>query len=204
MILSRGGIRDQPTWSRDLRKTKLLDKARIFGPTTKVQTAILEVFDDEDARIEVWRRGVPPHRFRQRLTRSTSPPSSKQAFMDGLPARTFGSRLHGVRRSQHRLDPPRLRRDRRSIRLHGLVAADPAEAHPQPAPQLYAPLRDDDQARAVLGGPHASDRVEPRREAPEPGLPWLAFDDDEERTGEIHEIELPQTGEIRVGVFEIR
>ena len=31
--------------------------------------------------------------FRQRFTRSTSPASSKQAFMDGLPARPLGSTL---------------------------------------------------------------------------------------------------------------
>jgi hypothetical protein len=80
-------------WSHDLRKMDPLDEARVFGSTPEVQTAVLEVLDGKDARLEVWSRGAAPHRFHQRFTRSTSPASSKQAFMDGLPARTFGSTL---------------------------------------------------------------------------------------------------------------
>ncbi|HWO21618.1 MAG TPA: hypothetical protein VNO30_22770 [Kofleriaceae bacterium] len=192
-------------WSHDLRKTNPLDEARVFGSTTKVQTAILEVFDDEDSRIEVWRRGAPPHRFRQRFTRSTSPTSSKQAFMDGLPARRFGSTLMMACGEANIVST---RRDSDEI-------VDPfgfTDWLQQTRPRLilnpshsYMRRYEMTTKRALYSEGRTLLTVWNRGEKPpEPGLPWRAFVDSEDRTSEIHEIELAKTGEIRVGVFELR
>lgn len=192
-------------WSHDLRKTKPLDEPHVFGSTTRVRTAILEVFDDEDARIEVWRRGARPHRFRQRFTRSTSPTSSKQAFMDGLPARTFGRTLIMACGEANIVST---RRDSDEI-------VDPfgfTDWLQQTQPRLilnpshsYMRRYEMTTKRALYSEGRTLLTVWNRGEKPpEPELPWRAFVDGEDRTGEILEIALAMTREIRVGVFELR
>ena len=192
-------------WSHDLRKTKSLNEARVFGSTTKIQTAILEVFDDEDARIEVWHRGAPPHRFRQRFTRSTSPMSSKQAFMDGLPARTLGSTLLMACGEANIVST---RRDSDEI-------VDPfgfTDWLQQAQPRLilnpshsYMRRYEMTTKRTLYSEGRTLLTVWNRGEKPpEPEQPWRAFVDGEDRTGDIREIEFTKTGEIRVGVFDLR
>jgi hypothetical protein len=191
-------------WSHDLRKAKPLDEARVFGSTTKVRTAILEVFDDDEARIEVWRRGVPPQHFRQRFTRSNSPPTSKQAFMDGLPARTFGSTLIMACGEANIVST---RRDSDEI-------VDPfgfMDWLQQSRPRLilnpshsYMRRYEMTTKRSLFSEGRTALTVWNRGEKPpEPELPWRAFVDSEDRTGEILEIEFANTSEIRVGVFEL-
>ena len=98
-------------WSHDVRSMGRLNQRRVFGSTAKVKTVFLEVADGCERRfIEVWRKGdSTPHRFVQRFSRASDAPRKKEAFMAGLPARTFG--LHDfprVRRGEHHLDAAKL------------------------------------------------------------------------------------------------
>jgi hypothetical protein len=192
-------------WSHDLRKMKPLDEARVFGSTKKVQTAVLEVLDGKDARIEVWRRGAAPHSFQQRFTRSSSSPSSKQAFMDGLPARTFGSTLMMAcgetnivstrRDSDEIVDPFDFRGWLKKKRPRLIL--NPSHSY----------MRRHEMAtkRALYSKGRTLLTVWNRGEKPpESQLPWQAFVDGKERTDDIHEVEFPKTNEIRIGVFELR
>ena len=191
-------------WSHDPRKMKPLDEARVFGSTTKVQTAVLEVFDGKDDRIEVWRRGSAPHRFRQRFTRSTSPASSKQAFMDGLPARTFGSTLLmacgetnivSTRRDSDEIVDP--------FDFTGWLKKNRPRLILNPS-HSYMRRHEMTTKRALYSKGRTLLTVWNRgAQPPESELPWRAFVNGKERTDDIHEVEFPKTSEIRIGVFEV-
>lgn len=192
-------------WSYDLSRMKPLDEALVFGTTTKVQTAVLEVLDGQDARIEVWRRGAPPHSFRQRFTRSTSPASSKQAFMDGLPARTFGSTLImacgetnivSTRRASDDIDDPYgftawLEKN------HPALVLNPSHS--------YMRRYEMTTKRALYSKGRTLLTVWNRGyKPPEAEKPWRAFVNGADRTDEIVELPFAKSREIRVGVFEVR
>jgi hypothetical protein len=192
-------------WSHDLRKMKPLDEACVFGSTTKVQAAVLEVLDGKDDRIEVWRRGATPHRFRQRFTRSTSPASSKQAFMDGLPARTFGSTLMmacgetnivSTRRDSDEIVDPFgftgwLKKNRPRLILN------PSHSYMR-RPEMTAKRALYSKRRALLTVWNRG------AQPPESQVPWRAFVDGKEHTDQIVEVPFAGTREIRIGVFELR
>jgi hypothetical protein len=186
-------------WSHDLRKMAPLDEPRVFGSTTRVQTAVFEVLDGKDDRIEVWRRGTAPHRFRQRFTRSKSPQSSKQAFMEGLPGRTFGSTLimacgetnivSTCRHSDEIVDPfgftGWLKKNRPRLILN------PSHSYMR-RHEMYS------KGRTFLT---VWNRGEQQAES---RLPWQAFVDGKDHTDQIGEVTFSGTREIRIGVFELR
>jgi len=192
-------------WSHDLRKMKPLDEVRVFGSTKKVQTVVLEVLDGKDDRVEVWRKGAAPHSFRQRFTRSKSPPSSKQAFMKGLPARTFGSTLMmacgetniiATRRDSDEIVDPFgfanwLKKNRPRLILN------PGHS--------YMRRHEMTTKRALYSKGRTLLSVWNRGEHPPESLvPWQAFVDGEERTGQIDEVPFAKSHEIRIGVFGLR
>lgn len=193
-------------WSHDLIKMRPLDEARVFGSTTRVQTAVLEVIDGNDAQIEVWRRRrSAPHRFRQRFTRSTSPTSSKLAFMDGLPARTFGSTLLMACGETNIV----------STRRHSDEIVDPFDFSgwlKKNRPRLvlnpsHSYMRRHEMAtkRALYSKGRTLLAVWNRGvQAPEARLPWRAFVDGKDLTAEIMEVPFARTAEVRIGVFELR
>jgi hypothetical protein len=192
-------------WSHDLRKMPPLDEARVFGSTTKVQTVVLEVLDGEDGWIEVWRRGAAPHRFRQRFTRSGSPPSCKQAFMDGLPARRFGSTLMmacgetnivSTRRGSDKIRDP--------FDFMGWLEQNQPRLILNPS-HSYMRRHEMTTKRALYSEGRTLLTVWNRgAKPPESRRPWQAFVDGEDRTDEIDEVAFAGTDEIRIGVFELR
>lgn len=191
-------------WSYDLHRMTPLDEARVFGSTTKVEAAILEVLDVDGARIEVWRRGAPQHRFRQRFTRSSSPTSSKQAFMEGLPARTFGSTLIVAcgetnivstrRDSVEIVDPFDFRGWLKEKRP--LLVLNPSHS--------YMRRHEMKTKRALYSKGRTLLAVWNRGEKPpESAVPWGAFVNGKECTDQIEPIPFAKTDEIRIGVFEL-
>jgi hypothetical protein len=194
-------------WSHDEAQMRPLNERRLFGATSKVKTIFLEATDlNGKSRIEVWQKGCPaPHCFEQCFSRSRARVADKQAFMDGLPARKFGSTLFLAcgeaniistqRNSSSLTDPFGF--------MTWLADANPEVIINPSHDYMQRPEMKTKRALYSRGGRTVLSVWNRGHKRSEAADPWQAYVDGKEVSKEIREVSFPKTVEIRLGVFDI-
>jgi hypothetical protein len=194
-------------WSHSVRTMGPLHQRRIFGATTKVRTVFLEVADLGGVfRVEVWRKGrATPHRFRQRFSTSAASAADKQAFMNGLPARTFKPTLFLTCGEANIIST---QRDSPALTdpfgfMKWLDAADPKVILNPSHDYMRRPEMKAKRALYSKGGRVVLSVWNRGNKPPEAAAPWQAFVDGREVSSQIREVPFPKTKEVRLGVFDL-